>query len=319
MVRDEFLGLSKSKNTLLRLFDKFNEDYKTLVDKQFTVFSYQNYVKARSRLHEFLKKKKNREDIALKDITPQLITDFERFLFVECKNQRNTVMRYMHKFKRIVVIAHNNGWLSINPFASYKFQYEATDRGYLSENELMTFMQHPVTCPKLEQARDVFIFCCFTGLSYIDVKGLRESNIQRSFDGELWVMAKRQKTNIQSNVRLLSIPKQIIEKYKGKCEDGFLLPVPKSANGNERLKKIGKQCGIATKITFHLARHTFATTVTLSNGVSIESVSKMLGHTNVYTTQIYARIVDKKVSMDMEILSQKLGSLETVFNQMQAS
>jgi site-specific recombinase XerD len=218
-----------------------------------------------------------------------------------------------------VVIAHNNGWLSVNPFASYKIRYEATDRGYLSEEELTTLMKHAVTCPKMERARDVFIFCCFTGLSYIDVKGLRSEHVQRSFDGQLWVMKKKKKTSVQSNVRLLSIPQQILEKYKDKCEGGFLLPVPKSPHGNLQLKKLGKQCGIATKITFHLARHTFATTVTLSKGVPIETVSKMLGHTNVNTTQIYARIVDKKVSNDMEILSQKLGHLENVYQQMQAS
>jgi site-specific recombinase XerD len=276
-------------------------------------------VKARSRLHEFLQKKKNREDIHLKDITPQIVADFERFLFVECKNHRNTVMRYMHKFKRIIVIAHNNGWLSVNPFASYKIRYEASDRGYLSEEELMTLMKHPVKCPKMEQTRDVFVFCCFTGLSYVDVKALKEEHIQRSFDGQLWIKIKRQKTNIQSNVRLLSIPQQILEKYSGKCENGFLLPVPESPHGNNRLKKLGKECEIATKVTFHLARHTFATTVTLEKGVPIESVSKMLGHTNINTTQIYARIVDKKVSNDMEILSQKLGNLENVFRLMQAS
>ena len=317
MVRDAFLGLSTQKDTLLRLFDQFNEDYKSLVGKQVTVASHRDYVKARSRLHEFLQKKKNREDIPLKDVSPQMITDFERYLFVECENHRNTVMRFMHKFKRIMVIAHNNGMLSTNPFASYKIRYEATDRGYLSEEELMTLMKHPVKCPKMEITRDVFVFCCFTGLSYIDVKGLREEHIQRSFDGQLWIKIKRQKTNIQSNVRLLSIPLQLIEKYRGKSENGFLLPVLKYPHGNERLKKLGIACGIATKVTYHLARHTFATTVTLEKGVPIESVSKMLGHTNINTTQIYARIVDKKVSNDMDLLSQKLGNLETVYQQMQ--
>ena len=282
------------------------------------VHSYNNYVKARNRLHEFLRKKKDREDIALKDITPQLVTDFERFLFVECGNHRNTVMRYLHKFKRIVVIAHNNGWLSVNPFASYKFKYEPTDRGYLSEEELMNLMQHPVENEKMEIARDIFVFSCFTGLSYVDLKGLREEHIQRSFDGELWIMTKRQKTNIQSNIPLLPIPQQILAKYKGKCEGGLLLPVPKSAHGNLRLKKLGKQSGITNKVTFHLARHSFATLM-LSKGVPIESVSKMLGHTNINTTQIYARIINSKVSKDMEIVSHKLGKLEHVYNLMKAS
>ena len=180
-------------------------------------------------------------------------------------------------------------------------------------------MQQQIKSPKQEIARDIFVFCCFTGLSYCDVKGLREEHIQRSFDGQLWIITKRQKTNVQSNVRLLSIPQQILEKYKGQCDDGRLLPVPISWKGNTRLKKLGKKCGITTKVTFHLARHTFATTVTLGKGVPIESVSKMLGHTNIKTTQIYARIVDSKVSNDMEVLSHKLGNLENVYQQMQAS
>jgi site-specific recombinase XerD len=319
MVRDAYLGLNTHKDTLLGLFDRFNENYKTLIGKQTTSGTYGKYVKTRERLHEFLQQKKSKEDISLRDISPQFVTDFELFLFVECEYHRNTAMKCMKQFKRVVVMAHDNGWLSVNPFASYEFQYEATDRGYLSEKELTKLMKHNVECPYTEMARDVFVFCCFTGLSYTDVKSLREENIQRSFDGQLWVMTKRQKTNVQSNVRLLSIPQQILEKYKGKCKGDMILPVPKNEHGNERLKELGKQCNIPVKVTFHLARHTFATTVTLAKGVPIESVSKMLGHRSVKTTQIYARIVDTKVSDDMAALSQKLGHLETVYQQMQAA
>ena len=319
MVRNAFLGLNKQKDTLLCLFDKFNANMKTLVGKQIKEHTHEKHVNTRDRLYQFLTQKQGLEDIALKDITPQFISDFERFLFVDFAYHRNTVMRYMQRFKRIVVMAHDNGLLSINPFASYEFHWEPTDRGYLSDEELATLMKHTVTCPKQEVARDVFVFCCFTGLSYCDVKELSEEHIQRSFDGQLWIITKRQKTNSQSNVRLLSIPQQIIDKYKGKCTDGKLLPVPTNYRGNIHLKRLGEECKIATKITFHLARHTFATTVTLGKGVPIESVSKMLGHTNIKTTQIYARIVDSKVSSDMEILSQKLGKLEHVYQQAQAS
>jgi site-specific recombinase XerD len=314
MVRDAFLGLNTHKDTLLLLFDRFIENYKTLIGKQTTAKTYLTYVNTRNRVCEFLQKKKNREDISLKDVSPQFIADFEQFLFVDCGYQRNSAMQNMHRFKRIVVAAHNNGLISINPFAPYRFQYEATDRGYLTEKELMTVMKHPVTSSKMGEVRDVFVFCCFTGFAWIDARGLREENIQRSFDGQLWVMTKRQKTGIQSNVRLLPIPQQILEKYRGKCSNGMLLPVPLNGKGNVLLKALGKECGIATKVTFHLARHTFATTVTLGKGVPIESVSKMLGHTNIMTAQIYARIVDSKVSRDMEVLTQKLGELESVYN-----
>jgi len=318
-VRDAFLGLNQQKDTLLCVFDKFNENMKTLIDKQITEHTHLKHVYTRDRLQLFLRQKMGMEDIALRDITPQFVTDFERFLFVDFAYHRNTVMRYMQRFKRIVIMAHDNGWLSVNPFASYEFHWEPTDRGYLSDEELTTLMKHTVKCPKQEIARDIFVFCCFTGLSYCDVKELREEHIQRSFDNQLWIITKRQKTNSQSNVRLLSIPQQIIDKYKGKCTDGKLLPVPTNYRGNIHLRNLGKECKISTKVTFHLARHTFATTVTLAKGVPIESVSKMLGHTNIKTTQIYARIVDSKVSSDMEILSQKLSNLENVYQQAQAS
>jgi site-specific recombinase XerD len=315
MVKNAFLGLNTHKDTLLCLFDQHNENYKTLVGKQTSIGNYRMYVNTRKKLYQFLKQMKNKEDICLKEISPQFIADFERFLFVKRENQRNTVMKSMRQFKRIVVMAHNNGLLSINPFASYEFHYESTDRGFLSEKDLISLMNHSVECPEMEEVRDVFVFCCFTGLSHIDVSALREEHIQQSFDGQLWVMIKRQKTNVQSDVRLLPIPLQILEKYKGKCEDGMLLPVLPNWYGNKLLKELGKQCGISTKVTFHLARHTFATTVTLSKGVPIESVSKMLGHTSVKTTQIYARIVNNKVSSDMDslLLSQKLSNLENVF------
>jgi integrase len=319
MVRDAFLGVNTYKDTLLCLFDRFNTNYKTLIGKQVSVMTYEKYVYARDRLYQFLQQKKNREDIPLKDISPQFVADFERYLFVECSYQRNTAMKFMQRFKTVVIMAHNNGWISINPFASYKFQFEATDRGYLSEEELMTLMKHTVTCFETEKVRDVFIFCCFTGLSYIDVQALREENIQKSFDGQVWIKIKRHKTNVQSEIPLLPIPQQILVKYKDKCSDGMLLPVPTNGDGNVLLKDLGKECKFPVKVTFHLARHTFATTVTLAKGVPIESVSKMLGHKSIKTTQIYARIVNSKVSSDMEVLLPKLGNFETVYQQKQAS
>ena len=319
MVKNAFLGLNTHRDTLLCLFDQHNADYNTLVGKQITNGTYEKYVLVRKRLYQFLKNNKKLEDIPLKDITPQFVTDFERFLFVDCEYQRNTAMKCMQKFKRVVVMAHNNGRLSVNPFASYEFNWEQTDRGYLSDEDLMTLMKHPVECPKTEMARDMFVFSCFTGLSYRDLKNLREEHIQQSFDGQLWIMTKRQKSKVPSNIPLLSIPLQILEKYKGKCSDGELLPVPTNSAGNKMLKNLGKECGITEKVTFHLARHTFATTVTLTNGVTIESLSKMLGHRSIKTTQIYARIVDKKIKEDMDALSLKLGKLEYVYQQAQAS
>ena len=157
---------------------------------------------------------------------------------------------------------------------------------------------------------DLFVFSVFTGLSYADVKKLTTDNLQTFFDGNLWIITRRRKTNTDSNIRLLDVPKRIIEKYKGLTGDNRVLPVPSNSSCNEKLKKIGKQCGIKTRLTYHVARHSAATTILLSHGVPIETVSRTLGHTNIKTTQIYARITNQKISRDMESLSQKLEGME---------
>ena len=154
------------------------------------------------------------------------------------------------------------------------------------------------------------MFSCFTGLSYSDVKNLTKENLKTSFDGHLWIITRRQKTNTDSSIRLLEVPKRIIEKYKGYSRDNRLFPVPSNSSCNETLKKIAKQCGIKTRVTYHVARHTFATLLTISQGVPIETVSRMLGHTNIKTTQLYAKITKEKISQDMDILSHKLENFE---------
>ena len=187
---------------------------------------------------------------------------------------------------------------------------EKVDRGYLTEEELSAIMNRKFTLKRLEQVRDLFVFSCFTGLAYIDVYSLRERHIRKSFDEQLWVMKKRKKTGIQSNILLLDVPKMILNKYKDKLPDGMVLPVLSNQKMNAYLKEIADLSGIEKNLTFHLARHTFATTVTLSKGVPIETVSKMLGHTNMKTTQIYARITDQKIGHDMQELSEKLQGMD---------
>lgn len=166
----------------------------------------------------------------------------------------------------------------------------------------------------MNNVRDIFIFSCFTGLAYIDVKNLTEDNLRTGFDGKLWIMTHRQKTDTNVNVPLLDIPLKILAKYKNNLSNKVLLPVLSNQKMNSYLKEIGDLCGIDKNLTFHLARHTFATTITLAKGVPIETVSKMLGHTNIQTTQIYARITNSKISNDMEDLAGKLGNVESVYN-----
>jgi site-specific recombinase XerD len=251
-----------------------------------------------------------REDIPLKELNLSFINDFEYFLREEKKCRTNTVWGYMIVLKHIISIARNTGLLPFNPFAGYINSPESVDRGYLTEEEIQTLIDAPMKNKTYELVRDLFVFSIFTGLAYADVKNLTTDNLQTFFDGNLWIITRRRKTNTESNMRLLDVPKRIIEKYKGYCRDNRLFPVPSNSSCNNILKKIAKQCGIQTRLTYHVSRHTMATTITLSQGVPIETVSKMLGHTNIKTTQIYAKITKEKISQDMEILSHKLEALE---------
>ena len=183
------------------------------------------------------------------------------------------------------------------------------DRGYLTDAELQKIMKKKFPTKRLEQVRDVFLFSCYTGLSYVDVKELKASDIRISFDGKPWIMTHRHKTDTPVNVPLLKIPQAILQKYEGQLPKGQLLPVLSNQKLNSYLKEIADLCGINKNITFHLARHTFATTTTLAKGVPIETVSKMLGHTNIETTQIYARKTNEKIRKDMEVLAGKLDAM----------
>ena len=314
-VKNEFLGHGQTSETLLDMFAKHNEDVKALVGITKAAATYQKYEVTRKHLTDFIQYKYRISDISMNEITPMFINDFEVYLMTACKCSANTTAKFMQFFKRIVLIARNNGILVGDPFANYKIRLKKVDRGYLTEAEISTILKKKLVSERLEQVRDVFIFSCFCGLAYIDVKNLTQDNIRTSFDGNLWIMTKRQKTNTTVNVPVLKIPQMILEKYKGKLPGNMLLPVISNQKLNAYLKEIADVCGIEKNLTFHLARHTFATTTTLAKGVPIETVSKMLGHTNIETTQIYARITNSKISNDMEGLSDKFSGIEKIYNE----
>ena len=307
-IKNIFFGIEVKNQMLLELFKQYNDDIYKLIGISKSTVCYNKHEITRKRLTSFLKEEYHVSDISLKEINHKFITDFEAYMRGVCGCNANTTAKFIQRFKSVVLMARNNGWLHHDPFANYKIKSPKVDRGYLTQEELEAIMQKEFSIKRLEQVRDIFIFACFTGLAYIDVKNLRETNIRVSFDGNLWVMTKRQKTDVQSNIPLLDAPKQILEKYKGALPNGMVLPVPSNQKMNAYLKEIGELCGIGKNLTFHLARHTFATTTTLAKGVPIETVSKMLGHTNIKTTQIYARITDNKISHDMAVLAQKLVS-----------
>lgn len=270
----------------------------------------QKYDRTYRHLAEFLKAEYRVSDIALCEINHMFITDWERYLRTKCNCGANTTAKFMQSFRMIVLMARNNGWLIGDPFANYKIKLEKVDRGYLTKEEIRRIAEKEFVCKRLEQVRDIFLFSCFTGLAYIDAKALTEDDIRPGFDDRLWIMTKRVKTNTDVRVPLLDFPLSILQKYKGKQAFKRVLPVLSNQKMNAYLKEIADVCGIQKNLTFHLARHTFATTITLSNGVPIETVSKMLGHTNIETTQIYARVVNEKMSHDMNNLATKLGNMQ---------
>lgn len=309
-VKNGFLGLSMKHETLLQVFAQHNEDYAKQVGKMKSQRSLLKYQIVHKHLKEYIKKRYKVSDIALKELTPNFITDFELFLRIEKNHCTNTIWSYMMPLKHMIFIARDNGWLVRDPFANYVIAPEDTKRGFLSKDEIKLLLDATFKKKGYELIRDLFIFCTFSGLAYTDMYNLTKENLQTSFDGHMWIIKEREKTGVESCVRLLDIPRRILEKYEGMAKDGKLLPVPCYPNIRNGLKVVAQLSGIDKNLTWHMSRHTMATTVALSNGVPIETVSKMLGHTSIRTTQIYAKITNEKISRDMEALTLKLDGIE---------
>ena len=311
LLRDALLNINSSKGkTLVEIWEEHNTELKELIGKETSYANYQKYFTCLRYMKEFLVRSNKAEDIPVKLVDRHLVSKFEHFLKVEKNCQYNTTIKYMQNFKKIIKRAQHNGWLTHDPFSSIKLTLKEVDRPYLTEEELQVVMNKKFSIERLAQVRDMFVFACFTGLAYIDVHKLKHSELERSANGKLWIRTKRQKTGVRANIPLLDTAQQIIEKYASRNEgyNETVLPVISNQKMNAYLKEIADLCGIDKCLSFHIARHTFATTVTLMNGVPIESVSKMLGHKNLRSTQHYARVVDQKVGEDMEQLALKLES-----------
>ena len=306
LVRKLYYGVDEDNKTLLQVFREHNEQSRKLIGKDFVSKTVQRYETTTRYLEEFIKKEYQLPDIALNNLEANFISKFDAFLKIEKGCAQNSAITRLKNLKKIIRIALENDWIKKDPFAYYRFKLEETDPEFLTMDEIKIILAKEFTIKRVEQVRDVFVFCIFTALSYIDVCELTKENIRTSFDGNLWIMTKRHKTNVASNIRLLEIPKAILEKYKDNLPNGMILPIISNQKVNDYLKEIATICNINKNLTFHVARHSCATSVLIANGVPIETVSKILGHTNIRTTQIYARITDLKVSNDMEILAQKL-------------
>ena len=270
-----------------------------------------NYYTTEKYLNKFLAQKLKVNDIYLKQLNYRFIIDFEHFIrnYKPKKERRtltnNGVMKHLERFKKMINLAIKLEWLVKNPFSQFQLKFDKYDRQYLSERELQLIENTNFTSERLERVKDMFIFSCYTGLSYIDVKQLTQHQIVRGIDNNYWIYTKREKTNEMVKVPILPKALVIIDKYKTiaqEIDSELLLPLYSNQKTNSYLKEIAKQCGIPKNITFHVARHTFATTVFLSNGVPIETVSKLLGHIKLTTTQIYARVLEHKISEDIDNL-----------------
>jgi site-specific recombinase XerD len=253
---------------------------------------------------------KGRSDVLLRELSHTFITGYEVFLKSVRNVGHNTAMGTIKKLKQIIKICLANEWIDKDPFMNYKIKNRDTNRPFLVQDELNRIITLKCLTDRLARVRDIFVFSSYTGLSYADIQKLSQSDLVVGNDGEQWIHTTRVKTDTASRVPLLPQAVKIIEAYKDypRCvTKGKLLPVMSNQKMNEYLKEIADRCDINKKMTFHTARHTFATTVTLTNGVPIETESKMLGHKTLRTTQQYAKILDQKVSEDMKLLRDKLA------------
>ena len=309
--KNRLLGIKERERLLIPIFTEHNRKIKELVGTEYAPGTLERYETSLKHTKDFLQWKFRVSDIDIEKIDHAFITEYEFYLRTERKCANNTAVKYIKNFHKIINICLANGWLTKDPFANYKSKVKEVTREFLTELEIQSLMEKEFVSERLELVRDIFVFSCFTGLAYIDVKQLSHDNIVLGIDGDKWINKNRQKTDTNSKIPLLPTAQYIVDKYENHpvCKNkGNLLPILSNQKMNAYLKEIATVCGINKELTFHIARHTFATTVTLSNGVPIETVSKMLGHTNLKTTQHYAKILDKKISDDMQVLKAKFGT-----------
>lgn len=308
-LRNRLTGQTEKPRLLLELFQEHNEQMAKLTGKDYARGTVQRYETALSHTRDYIKHEYNLADIELSVLSHKFITGFEYYLKTERECGHNTTMKYIANMRKIVYRAMKNGLLNRDPFIGFCMKKKEVARDYLTDMEIKQLQEKTFTIERIGVVRDIFLFSCYTGLAYIDVFNLTPNHIVKGIDGNNWIHTQRQKTESPSRIPLLPQAQALLDLYKDhpKClNEGKLLPTLSNQKMNAYLKEVADLCGINKQLTFHMARHTFATTVTLSNGVPIETVSKMLGHKNISMTQHYAKIIDKKVSEDMLQLQQKL-------------
>lgn len=308
-IKNALTGQGDRPKMLLDMFAEHNRQMSALANREYSPATVKRYETTLEHVRTFIRSKYNLNDVEIQSISYSFASDFEFYLKSVRKCNHNSAIKYIGNMRKIVNYCMKSGLLQKDPFFGYKMAKKEVIRQYLTETELHTLANKKFAVDRLSQVRDIFLFSCYTGLAFIDVFQLTPNNIGIGIDSNQWIFTSRQKTDTPSRIPLLPQAKAILEKYRDnpKCiNENKVLPILSNQKMNAYLKEIADVCGINKPLTFHIARHTFATTVTLSNGVPIETVSKMLGHKSIKITQHYAKILDKKVSEDMLVLQNKL-------------
>jgi site-specific recombinase XerD len=308
-IKSTFLNTEEKQRLLVDHFEFHYEQMKREIDLNYSKGTVKNWKVTLGHLRTFVQREYGATDITFKELNKQFVIDFDLFAkrYWHCGN--NAALKHIQRIKKVVNDALEKNWIDKDPFLGYKGKQDKTHRTFLTKDELMAMEQTTMSIERLEKVKDVFIFSCYTGLAYVDIEKLTKENIVVGIDGQKWVYTFRSKTGNKSNIPLLPAAMAIIEKYQNYPENinkQKLLPTITNIKTNAYLKEIADLCHIKKHLTFHMARHTFATTITLNNGVPIETVSKMLGHSKITTTQIYAKVLENKVSDDMLNLKRKL-------------
>ena len=301
LLRDAYFDKVESlkEKSLFEVFEEHNQEQEKLVGNGVSKATYWISVYTVRLLKEFVQQKYKREDLYLRELNLNFIQAFHSFLKIDKGMAQNSSTKHLKLLKKIINLAVANSYMSINPFITYKVEREPVEIDFLDEEELRKIINFDTPLPRLERAKDMFLFGCFTGLSYIDIKTLAPEHFEKDNTGRIWIKKRRVKTGVLSRIPLLPIAKLILDKYKGGEK---LLPIQDPADINKYLKDIAILCDIKKRITFHTSRHTFASTVTLANNISLEVVSKMLGHTNTRMTNHYAKLIDKCIGEQMDKL-----------------
>lgn len=314
LLQELFFGQEKPEEvrTLLGTMQEHNDQCRALVGTDYALITVRRYESCRRYLAELIRQRYGKEDLPLAEVNGELVRAFAFYLKTEKGCQQNTVIRYMKCLKKITNLARANDWMAKDPFLGIRFHEKEVAREFLTMDELQTIYRKEFPLERLTLVRDVFIFAAFTGLAFIDVQQLAPEHIARDNNGNLWIRKPRQKTKNMCDIPLLDIPQEILRKYADHptCrKKGVLLPVPCNQKMNSYLKEIADICMIRKNLTTHSARHSYATSVCLANGVSLENVAKMLGHSNIKMTQHYARVLDSSILRDMMQVERAISKL----------